>query len=91
MSMLFDVYLVHIAASQSQRSFFVLLPADKGMGIDDLSTLEHQFFQRWKDLGHLVNFNKLTDEIAAQESDGLRLLSRSELQLIRSKHEQSYF
>ncbi|UJD04796.1 hypothetical protein PWKp5_00053 [Klebsiella phage PWKp5] len=91
MSMLFGVYLVHIAASQSQRSFFVLLPADKGMGIDDISTLENQFYEHCHDLGYLVNFNKLTDEIAAQESDGLRLLSRSELQLIRSKHEQPYF
>lgn len=91
MSMLFDVYLVHIAASQSQRSFFVLLPADKGMGIDDISTLENQFYEHCHDLGYLVNFNKLTDGIAAQESDGLRLLSRSELQLIRSKHEQPYF
>ncbi|WVX98372.1 hypothetical protein PLAPEKGO_00073 [Klebsiella phage KP6] len=91
MSMLFDVYLVHIAASQSQRSFFVLLPADKGMGIDDISTLENQFYEHCHDLGYLVNFNKLTDEIAAQEIDGLRLLSRSELQLIRSKHEQPYF
>ncbi|CAD5240464.1 hypothetical protein NBNDMPCG_00021 [Klebsiella phage vB_KqM-Westerburg] len=91
MSMLFDVYLVHIAASQSQRSFFVLLPADKGMGIDDISTLENQFYEHCHDLGYLVNFNKLKDEIAAQESDGLRLLSRSELQLIRSKHEQPYF
>ena len=91
MSMLFDVYLVHFVASQSQRSFFVLLPADKGMGIDDISALEHQFFQRWKDLGHIVNFNKLTDEITAEESDGLRLLSRSELQQIRGKHEQPYF
>lgn len=91
MSMLFDVYLVHFVASQSQRSFFVLLPADKGMGIDDISTLENQFYEHCHDLGYLVNFNKLTDEIAAQESDGLRLLSRSELQLIRSKHEQPYF
>lgn len=88
MSMLFDVYLVHIAASQSQRSFFVLLPADKGMGIDDISALEHQFFQRWKDLGHLVNFNKLIDEITAEGRDCLRLLSRFELQQIRGNHEQ---
>lgn len=91
MSMLFDVYLVHIVASQSQNSFFVLLPADKGMGIDDISSLEYQFFQRWKDLGHLVNFNKLADEITAEECDGLQLLSRSEFQLIRNNHEQSFF
>lgn len=91
MSMLFDVYLVHIAASQSQRSYFVLLPADKGMGVDDISALENQFFRTRNDLGYLVNFNKLTDEITAEESDCLRLLSRSELQLIRSNHEQPYF
>lgn len=91
MSMLFDVYLVHFVASQSQGTFLVLLPSGKGMGLDDISTLENQFYERCHDLGYVVNFNKLTDEIAAQESDGLRLLSRSELQLIRSKHEQPYF
>lgn len=91
MSMLFDVYLVHIAASQSQRSFFVLLPADKGMGIDDISTLENQFYEHCHDLGYLVNFNKLTDEITAEEHDQLHLFSNFELQQIRGKHEQSYF
>lgn len=88
MSMLFDVYLVHIAASQSQRSFFVLLPADKGMGVDDISALENQFFRTRNDLGHLVNFNKLTNKIIAEECDCLILLTVSEFLLIRGNHEQ---
>lgn len=91
MSMLFDVYLVHFVASQSQRSFLVLLPSGKGMGLDDISTLENQFFERCHDLGYLVNFNKLTDEITAEERDQLYLFSNFELQQIRGKHEQSYF
>lgn len=91
MSMLFDVYLVHFVASQSQTTFLVLLPSGKGMGLDDISTLENQFYERCHDLGYVVNFNKLTDEITAEEHDQLHLFSNFELQQIRGKHEQPYF
>ena len=88
MSMLFDVYLVHIASDQRQYSFFVLLPEGKGMGIDDIYSLESQFIKRRNDLGYLVNFNKLTDEITAKEIDMCKLLSFGELRRIRGNDEQ---
>lgn len=88
MSMLFDVYTVYISASQSPRSFFVLLPADKGIGVDDIIALENQFFRTRNDLGHLVNFNKLTNKIIAEECYCLQLLTTSEFLLIRGNYEQ---
>lgn len=79
MSMLFDVYMVHMVGSHTQHALYTLLPSGKGMGIGVISVLECEFFMKLNDCGHLVNFNKLDEEITAEETEQWKLFTQFEL------------